>query len=59
MEDCWIVQIDRPGCEFGPRFIKPATTKIDMQRWCDEFNGGGPEVARVIHRSEKKECPDN
>ena len=66
-DEDYIVEIYRPGRD-GSRYIKPARTVVDMQKWCEVFNKdsgkGIPEgtrcpTARVIHRSEKKEFADN
>jgi hypothetical protein len=66
-DEDWIVEIFRPGPD-GNRYIKPARTRVAMERWCKDFNrdsgrdvpqGQRCPVARVIHRSDKKEFPDN
>ena len=61
----WVVEIRRPG-DCGSRYIKPAVRRVDLQRWCDEFNkdakksvtAGPIRFAVVIHRSEVKEQKD-
>lgn len=66
-DEDYIVEIYRPGRD-GSRYIKPARTRVDMHRWCEQFNkdsgkgvpaGCRCPIARVIHRSEKKEFADN
>lgn len=66
-DEDYIVEINRPGRD-GSRYIKPARTRVDMHRWCEQFNkdsgkgvpaGCRCPIARVIHRSEKKEFADN
>lgn len=56
----FIVEIVRPGCSDGNRYIRPAKTVLGMQRWCEEWNreaskstppGRTVRLARVIRKN--------
>ena len=61
-DEDWVVEIRRPGVS-SPRYIRPAVKRIDMQKWCNEFNRevtksvkhGPVKVARLILRIEMEE----